>query len=390
MTVNPPVPSHAAQTVPLVLVVNHMLEPPGRVTGITRFLFAMLQGLLKTSTAKIVLVTTWQAADLPAHLVSARIEVVTVPYQPKLAVNVMRQGSVLTRLMRKHASAIEFNANPVGYFSGDWPRVITVHDLYLKLMPEAYPLRHRLTWNVLFPLSARNADSIVVPSQSTRQDLGRFHPGALSKTVVISEAPAFDLGSAITGPPVAGRYGLIVGNVSPNKNVGVIIEALARLEAQGVSIPIVHIGRDETGALAAAQKRTPLKMPILTMPGVSDGQLRGAYTHAVFFLNTSLHEGFCLPVVEAQSCGTPVIASNRSALPEVAGEGALLIDPASPQAIAQAMKTLWLDPEAAQRASELGTANVARFSWDRAAMHLLIAMQNLEGVSGTAMHMKGG
>ena len=82
------------------IVVNHMLEPPGRVTGITRFLFAMLAAVLETSASDIVLVTTWAAADLPLALLQSRLAVVTVPHFAQLSINVAMQGPILTRLMR--------------------------------------------------------------------------------------------------------------------------------------------------------------------------------------------------------------------------------------------------------------------------------------------------
>ena len=359
------------------IVVNHMLEPPGRVTGITRFLFSMLQGMLDNTGNRIVLVTSWTAAELPPSLTRSRLIVVNTKPHAKLSVNIAMQGPVLSKVMRTYAPAVEFNANPLGYFAGSWPRIITVHDLYLKLMPDAYPRRHRLTWDVLFPLSARAASAIIVPSESTRQDLGRFYPSASRKAIVVPEAPAFDMTSPLTGPPVEGRYGLIVGNLSPNKNVGVVVEALARLERDGVSVPVIHIGRDEHGVLAQAQKATGLGTAIRTMPGLSDGALRAAYANAAFFINTSLHEGFCLPIVEAQFCGTPVIASNRSALPEVAGNGALLVDPTSVTDIAAAIKLIWTDPRAAQNLSRLGSANVAKFSWDKAAVQLIEAVSTV-------------
>jgi glycosyltransferase involved in cell wall biosynthesis len=380
----PDSPAIAQESVLPTIVVNHMLEPPGQVTGITRFLFSMLQGLLETSVNKIVLVTSWQASQLPETLARSRLQVVSVPHHAKLSINVAMQGPVLSRLMRQHAPAVEFNANPLGFFAGSWPRIITVHDLYLKLLPAAYPKRHRLTWNLLFPLSARNADVIVVPSESTRADLARYHPGAARKALVVPEAPAFDLSSPLTGPPAAGRYGLIVGNLSPNKNAGVVVEALARLEREGIVVPVIHIGRDEHGILTAAQRQHRLAAPIVTKPGVSDGALRSAYANAAFFLNTSLHEGFCLPIVEAQFCGAPVIASNRSALPEVAGDGALLVDPVSARDVAAAIKSLWTDETAAKALAALGQRNVARFSWDKAAQQLLEAVYRANAESGSA------
>ena len=138
------------------IVVNHMLEPPGRVTGITRFLFALLQGVIDNSANTIVLVTSWQQSQLPPRLAQSRLVVVTTPHYAKLTVNVAMQGLVLSRLMRAHAPAVEFNANPLGFFAGSWPRIITVHDLYLKLMPQDY--RARPEQVVLFKVSAWDAN----------------------------------------------------------------------------------------------------------------------------------------------------------------------------------------------------------------------------------------
>jgi glycosyltransferase involved in cell wall biosynthesis len=105
----------------------------------------------------------------------------------------------------------------------------------------------------------------------------------------------------------------MVGNISPNKNAQVVVDALTALAARGITVPMLHIGRDEGRHLARALHAAAIDIPIISRSGVSDDALRAAYKHAVFFLNTSLHEGFCLPVVEAQAMGTPVIASNCSA-----------------------------------------------------------------------------
>ncbi|WP_342361967.1 glycosyltransferase family 1 protein [Terrarubrum flagellatum] len=349
------------------VLINHLLEPPGRVTGITRFLFALLPALLGLTDDQYVLVTCWSEADLPQALLHPRLRVITRRFWKSTALNVLMQNATLPGLMRQTGASIEFNGNPIGGWIGSWPRILTVHDLYLKTLPKAYPLRHRLVWDLVFPLAARSARHIVVPSSSTKEDLIRAHAQTAGKIEIIPEAPAFTTSAAIASAPIAGRYGLMVGNLSPNKNPSVVIEALALLAARGLRAPLLHIGRDEHDLLRTAVARHPEIASVTSIHGVDDEMLRAAYAHAGFFINSSLHEGFCLPVVEAQSLGAPVIASNRSALPEVAGDGALFIDPTSPTEIADAIALIWTDAAAEADLRRRSRQNAERFSWERAA-----------------------
>lgn len=360
------------------LVINHLLEPPNRVTGITRFLFSLTAGLLRNAQFDIVLATTWDKASLPAPLHHPRLEVETLPFEPKAIVNVFRQNRLLPELMRRHGADAEFNANPIGGFSGNWMRIITLHDLYYRLMPEAYPFRHRAIWRGLFPLSVQHADAILVPSDSTRQDLATYYRNAARKAFVVHEAPAMTGPFEPRSPLITGRHGIMVGNLSPNKNAAVIVDAIARLAERGVRVPLLHVGRDELGILAAAQSKTSSAVEIVSVAGIDDATLHAAFTHAAFFINASLHEGFCLPLVEAQECGTPVIVSNCSALPEVAGDGALLVDPRSPDDIARAIHMVWTNPDVAANLRRRAVANAARFSWDKAALELIAKFESLK------------
>lgn len=352
------------------IVVNHLLEPPERVTGITRFLFALLPLLIEQTECNIILLTCWPEASLPAALLASRLMVRTYPYHPSMAVNVVCQHQILRQAMARPGGGVEFIANPIGAI-GPWPRVVTVHDLYLDLMPDEYPLRHRAAWKLLLPRSLKRATSIMVPSLSTQKDLMRFYPRVSNgKICVMPEAPAYDPNGK-TGPALlSGRYGLLVGNISPNKNVSVVVEALTALAKRGITVPMLHIGRDEGGYLARALQAAKIDIPLTSRAGVSDEALRAAYKHATFFLNTSLHEGFCLPVVEAQAMGTPVIASNCSSLPEVAGDGALLVNPRSTAEVAAAIERVWTDSALASDLALRGTANVARYSWAKSARQL--------------------
>lgn len=349
------------------ILINHLLEPPGRVTGITRFLFALIAALLTTTEDSYVLLTCWAEGDLPPALFHPRLRILSERYRKSTAINALMQNFVVARAMRDTGAALEFNGNPLGAWMGSWPRVIVVHDLYMETMPEAYARRHRITWKTLFPLVAQNASRIVVPSSSTRDDLLRSHPAHAAKVEIIPEAPAFAEDVGVGRAPMNGRYGLLVGNMSPNKNPAPIVGALARLADHGHRIPMLHVGRDELGLLSAISARHPQIAPITSIAGVDDGTLKAAYANAAFFINSSLHEGFCLPIVEAQSFGAPVIASNRSAVPEVAGDGALLVDPTSVDQIADAIARVWTDAAFAEELGRSGRRNADQYSWERTA-----------------------
>ncbi|OJY35555.1 MAG: hypothetical protein BGP06_06890 [Rhizobiales bacterium 65-9] len=359
------------------ILVNHLLEPPARVTGITRFLFALLAALLATTEDSYVLLTCWAESDLPPALLHPRLKIVTRRFRKSAALNSLAQNATVARAMKQTGATIELNSNPLGAWKGSWPRAIVVHDLYLETMPEAYAWRHRAVWRVLFPKVAHSAAAIIVPSGSTRQDLLDGHPETADKIRVVPEAPAFSPDKEIGRAPIEGRYGLMVGNMSPNKNPAPVVEALALLAARGVEAPVLHIGGDDRGLLRAALADAGGSF-VTSISGVDDAALKGAYANAAFFINSSLHEGFCLPIVEAQSLGAPVIASNRSALPEIAGEGALLIDPTSPIQIADAIQRVWTDDAFAQDLARRGSANARRFSWERTAKMLAAIFDEMD------------
>lgn len=351
------------------ILVNHLLEPPNLISGISRYLFALLEELARSSRYRYVLATTWSADKLPAALQASSIEVRTLPYQPKTPVNVLSQIATISRLMRETGALVEFNCNPVGCFWGRWPRVIVVHDIYMETMPESYPLRHRLWWRALFPPSLRAASAAICVSQSTRRDVEKRYRFAKDKLIVVHEAPIIDAeqpGAVLPEGKFEWPYGLYVGNISPNKNVAVLVEALRLLQAEGKAPAVYHVGRDSAGLLAEAEQR--IGGNLVRKAGVlTDAQLVSAYRGATCFINTSLNEGFCLPVVEAQSLGAPVICADIPVLREVAGNGAVFFAPNDAGELAERIKSAFGDVQLQQRLAQASRDNAARFSWRKAA-----------------------
>lgn len=356
-----------------VVLVNHLLEPPDRITGISSFLFALLPELAKRNAFSYVLATTWTAERVPDAVIRSGVRVINVPFYRSQPLNIAMQMISVPRLMRSTEATIEFNCNPVGCFWPHWPRAITVHDLYFDVLPANYRRRHRLWWRLFLPPSLASSSVIICVSNSTRDDLKKFHPQSSGKAVVVHEASALvidnePLEAEITGliPP----YALYVGNISPNKNPGLLVAALKRLEARRRTLTVYHVGRDDAGLLAMVNGETNLQRPIQSLGPLSARALAGAYAGATCVVAPSSYEGFCLPVLEAQAFGTPVICSDIPVLREVAGFGALFFNPTDPEALADCLERTSQDDSLRKRLIAAGRSNASLYSWARAAAEI--------------------
>jgi len=156
-------------------------------------------------------------------------------------------------------------------------------------------------------------------------------------------------------------YLLCVGNRKRHKNEFRQVEAFAKSGAAD-GLRLVLTG-DQTAELADCIERNHVTDRVHFMGMVPDAQLPSLYRSAQALVFASLYEGFGLPVLEAMACGTPVVTSNTSALPEVAGGAALLVDPTSVEQIAEAMKRIVCDSTLRQQLREKGLTRAAKFSW---------------------------
>ena len=361
-----------------LILVNHLLEPPGRITGITRFLFALLSELIRRPHFRYALVTTWAADELPPALRHDNLAVIRRPFRQSTPLNIVAQTLTMGRLMRATNAALEFNGNPIGGFCPGWPRVVTVHDLYFDVMGAHYRRRHRLWWNVFFPLTLASSAGAVCVSEATRSDLAKYYGRFANKATVIHEAGALiHEGTAQEFSPVKAPYAIYVGNISPNKNPALLVAALKILRAQGKPLSVIHVGRDELALLSSALTMAGLTTSVETINGLSDAELAATYRGAQCLVVTSTYEGFCLPVVEAQALGVPVICSDIAVLREVAGEGALFVDPYDADALADQLNAIMIDPALRARLSNAGRHNAGRFSWDRAAAEAEVLFKRL-------------
>lgn len=254
--------------------------------------------------------------------------------------------------------------------------VTTVHDVSFRLFPEWFPVRDRLLldWGLRSTLNV--AAAVLTGSECTREDLQRVYgvPPALISVTPYALLPGFappreaQIATTLERYGLARPYLLFVGVRQPRKNLPRAIRAfISAKRDHDLPHRLAVAGKpgwcaDETEAAISAAGEA-----VVTLGYVPDADLPALYAGADAFLFPSLYEGFGIPVLEAFACEAPVITSKVSALPEVAGNAALLVDPTSEAEIAGAIAQLLSDAQLRARLIAAGRERLAQFDWRRTA-----------------------
>lgn len=263
--------------------------------------------------------------------------------------------------------------------------LLTVHDLSFLRHPETFTPALRRYLETAVPRSVARADSILADSEATRRDLIELlHVPPSRVTVLYSGLPA---GFQAAPEPeerahLQARYGigarpyiLAVGTVQPRKNYIRLMQACDPLAASG-DLELVIVGKPAWLAepiLEAAAQR-----PYTRLPGfVADADLPALYRQAAVFAFPSLYEGFGIPILEALACGTPVVGSTASSVPEVVGDAGLLVNPLDIPAWTAALRQLCEDSALRADLRARGLSRAAQFSWTRAAAQWLELVANI-------------
>ena len=170
-----------------------------------------------------------------------------------------------------------------------------------------------------------------------------------------------------------------MGTIEPRKNLGRLLAAFERVHREGLSDALVIVGKRGwlTDDFFATLEQSPVREHVIFPGFVPDAALPAVYTGAQVLVLPSLSEGFGLPVLEAMACRTPVICSDTSSLPEVAGDAALLVDPTDVDALSSALTRVLTDSALQEQMRARGEAQAARFSWERTAEETLAVYQQL-------------
>lgn len=267
--------------------------------------------------------------------------------------------------------------------------LLTVHDLSFVRAPETTTPVLKAYLDKVVPRSVRRATHVLADSQATKDDLVDLYGTSPDKITVLLGGvnPEFEpVLDEDTRRAARRRYAIpdnpyifSVGTVQPRKNYARLIEAVSLLGPAFGDVHLVIAGGHGwlDDSIYQAVHTFGLDERVHFTGFVRDGDLPALYSAATCFAYPSLYEGIGLPVLEAMACGTPVVTSNISSMPEISGEAALLVDPYDVAALADALRTLLSEDALRQDLVQRGFSQAATFTWERAAAQLYGVYQHM-------------
>jgi glycosyltransferase involved in cell wall biosynthesis len=256
-------------------------------------------------------------------------------------------------------------------------QVVSVHDMTFHLVPERHSLHKRIYFQAIIPAVIKNADHVIAVSESTRRDILDLIPvkeECISVThlgvdnrfaAVLDKNKLSELRKRFN---LSRDFILSVGVLEPRKNLSALVDAY-----QASSLPeqfdLAIVGSLGWGysPLLRQIAHSPVREHIRMLGYVADEDLPALYTSAAVFAYPSLYEGFGLPPLEAMACGTPVITSAISSLPEIAGDAAILVDPNNVQELSFALRQVLQNQDLRKELSRRGIERARQFTWERMA-----------------------
>lgn len=272
--------------------------------------------------------------------------------------------------LHAHVAHMQYTVSPLFTI----PTVTTIHDVSYFINPEWFSTKDRTLLRASVPASCKRAKRVIAVSETCRKEILQYIPMPEEKVMAtplgvpngmhpVDKAEAREWAAGALG--VTSPFVLCVGGLQPRKNWRLVFDAVAEARRELDSdLHLVMTGRvrDDEERVNAGVREVGGQDWIHFPGGVADANMPTLYSAATALIHPSLHEGFGLTPLEAFACGTPVIASNRGAIPEVAGDAAILLEPVSPQVWAAAIVGV-LRGTAAEELSSRGLERAGHFSW---------------------------
>ncbi len=254
--------------------------------------------------------------------------------------------------------------------------VVTVHDVAWRLYPETFKLLKR--WYLEFTtwFASKFASRIIAVSQATKDDLIKFYKTPESKVAVVyhgydSEARGVGVASPELLEKLPSEYILSLGTIQPRKNIIGLLDAFLQLKHEHPELPHKLVVAGRVGWKPEEILQRMQHPEVIYLGHVSDDERWYLLGHAALYVLPSFYEGFGMPILEAFATGTPVVTSNVSSMPEVAGNAAVYCDPHNQRDIKQALQSVLFDAGLRQDLIEKGTRRLLEFSWEKCASQTL-------------------
>lgn len=311
-----------------------------------------------------------------------------------VTVRVLRSSSSLPRLLAElpvRAMADRLDLLHVQYVAPpvrSVPVVATVHDICYEFFPEFFSRREVLQFRTAIRWTARRARRVITISENSRRDIVDAYgisPDGIDVSYLgvdlarFRPVPKAAAESTLAGYGIRRAYVLAVGNLQPRKNLTRLIDAFVDLKRRRPDLPhcLVLVGKPafRHSEVLGRVRRHGLEEQVIFTGYVPDEDLAVLYGGADVFAYPSLYEGFGLPVAEAMACGTPTLTSDRSAMPEVTGDAAVLVDPEDTRSIAAGLERILVDSDLAAALADRGVQRARAFTWDNTARITLASFE---------------
>ncbi|MEM6723152.1 MAG: glycosyltransferase family 1 protein [Bacteroidota bacterium] len=299
------------------------------------------------------------------------------------------EGMVAQQLKRQKADVF---LSPDGFCSlrTSTPTLLVIHDISFKHYPKYIPFAERKYYDYFMPRFVKKAQRIATVSEYSKQDIAEHYTVSTDKIDVVYNGvnPEFSPLSADEQQTVREKFEdgnpffLYVGSVHPRKNVGRLIQAFDRFKAtSGSPIQLLLGGRMawQTTEVEQIYSASPYRSDIHFLGRLSESDLIRLTASAFALTFVSILEGFGIPILEAMQCDAPVITSNITSMPEVAGDAAILVDPFSVDDIAEGMLKLWNEESLRKELILKGRDRLNAFSWDQTADRLWTSLIRITG-----------
>ncbi len=275
------------------------------------------------------------------------------------------------------------------------PQIVMLHDIIHEYMPEHYPKSLCRLMQMFYPLSARKASRILTVSESSKRDIMKYYKIPEHKIIVTYNGVSEDFHpindkekskDILNKYGIKGEYILYVGRLEPRKNISGLIKAYHQIKRNNVKHKLVLAGTKyfQHEEIFETVNNLELQEEVIFPGSIKDEDLPLLYNCATLFVYPTFAEGFGIPPLEAMACGTPVISSNTSSIPEVVGNAGILIDPYNTEELASAILTVLRDSNLRERMKFEGLKRAKSFTWENAAKKTLMAYYEIydEGKKG--------
>jgi glycosyltransferase involved in cell wall biosynthesis len=362
----------------LKIAVNTRLLLRDRLDGIGRFTYETLR-LITSAHPEHEFIFLFDRQYDPQFIFSNNITPLIIPPQARHPLLFLTWFEVsLPLIFKRHKPDLFFSPDGILSLSSRVPSVGVIHDLNFEHFPQDLPWSFKHYYLTMFPRFAKSASRIATVSEYSKSDIINQYKIPPDKIDVVYNGCSNQFSPLIDEDRIKVRdkytggaeYFLFVGSLHPRKNLVNLFSAFNHFknnDHKGTKLVLAGAKMWWTDEIKSSYESMQFKDDVIFTGRVSDQELSGLLASALALTYVSYFEGFGIPILEAFQCNAPVISSNISSMPEVAGDAALLVDPFSVASISDAMSKIAADSQLRQQLIQKGSRQKELFSWNKTA-----------------------